>query len=374
MSDQVCIRCVMDTTDPGISFDENGICSHCARAEGLLAPIRLSQDESARRLDAMASQIRRRAGNREYNCILGLSGGVDSSYTAYIAHKMGLKPLAVHFDNGWNSEVAVSNIKSIVSKLGFDLVTYVINWDEFRDIQRAFIKASVVDIEMITDHAIMAAMYSIARKHNISVILSGQNYATEHCMPKAWIWNKQDLVNLRAIHDKFGEVRLTTFPMLSTWKYLVYRRILFDYVLPLNALNYRKTEAMAIMERELGWRYYGGKHYESVFTKFYQAYILPTKFNIDKRKPHLSALIRNGELTRTQALEELAKPLYSAEELSRDKEYVLKKLGFSESEFERMMAERPVSHDAFPNDRALVDRLMRFYSAIKKTGLVKGKR
>jgi hypothetical protein len=287
---------------------------------------------------------------------------------------MGLRPLAVHFDNGWNSEVAVSNIKSIVGKLGFDLVTYVINWEEFRDIQRAFIKASVVDIEMITDHAIMAAMYAIARKHGIRVILSGQNHATEHCMPKAWIWNKQDLVNLRAIHDKFGEVRLKTFPTLPTWKYLVYRRILFDYVLPLNAVNYRKTEAMAVMERELGWRYYGGKHYESVFTKFYQAYILPTKFNIDKRKPHLSALIRNGELTRSQALEELARPLYPAEELSRDKEYVLKKLGFSESEFEQIMAESPVSHNAFPSDRALVDKLMRLYLTIKKTGLVQGKR
>ncbi len=362
----------MDTTDPGITFDADGVCSHCQRAKALLASVRFSPEESARRLTAIAAHIRSKGSGSEYDAVLGLSGGVDSSYTAYVAHKMGLRVLAVHFDNGWNSEIAVSNIKNIVRTLKFDLETYVIDWEEFRDIQRAFIKASVVDIEMVTDHAITAAMCRIARQHRIRFVLSGQNYATEHCMPKAWIWNKQDLTNLRAIHRKFGEVPLRTFPMMPTWKYLVFRRLFFEYVVPLNSMNYRKTEAMEFLQRELGWRYYGGKHYESIFTKFYQAYILPRKFNIDKRKAHLSALIRNGELSRPEALAEMEKPLYAPDELARDKEYVLKKLGFSEAEFDRIMAEPPRPHDALPTDRKLVARLMALYMRLKTAGLMKG--
>ena len=360
----------MDTTDPTITFDAQGVCSHCHRAEELLAAVRFEEAESQRRLEGITRRIKDRANGREYDSIIGLSGGVDSSYTAYVAHKLGLRPLAVHFDNGWNSEIAVSNIKNIVKHLGFDLVTYVINWEEFRDIQRAFFRASVVDIEMITDHAIMAVMFGLARKHHIHFILSGSNNATEHCMPKAWIWSKQDLRNLKAIHARFGELPLKTFPTLSTLKHLVWRRMFFEYVPLLNNLNYHKLEAMGIMQQEIGWRDYGGKHFESVFTKFYQAYILPVKFNIDKRKPHLSALIRNDEINREEALAQLELGPYDPAELARDKEFVIKKLGFSESEFDAMMREKPVPHSAYPSDRGRVRRLMGLYLRLNAMGLV----
>jgi N-acetyl sugar amidotransferase len=361
----------MDESDVEIRFDAQGVCSHCQVAEGMLSAVRFSPEESERRLSQMATAIKAVGKGRAYDVVLGLSGGVDSSYTAYIAHKMGLRPLAVHFDNGWNTEIAVSNIKNVVKTLGFDLETYVIDWPEFRDIQRAFIKASVVDIEMVTDHAIVAATVRIARRHDIRYILSGQNRATEHCMPKSWIWNKQDLANLKDIHSKHGERPLKTFPTMSTWKYLVYRRLFFDIVQPLNNLNYRKTDAMALLAREVGWRDYGGKHYESLFTKFYQAYILPEKFGIDKRKAHLSALVRNGEIDRDAAVRDLAKPLYQASDFANDKAYVLKKLGFSEGEFDVIMATPPRSHTQFKSDRAFVAKLMSVYAKIKDLGLMK---
>jgi N-acetyl sugar amidotransferase len=364
----------MDTTDPDILFDEHGVCTHCHKAEWLLSAVRFSEEESRRRLEAIADKIKKQTEGKDYSCIVGLSGGVDSSYAAYVAHGMGLRILAVHFDNGWNSEIAVSNIKNIVKTFELDLITYVINWEEFRDIQRAFIKASVVDIEMITDHAIMAAMYRIAKEHGIRYILSGQNYATEHCMPKAWIWNKQDLRNLKAIHRQYGETPLKTFPVLSTWRYLIYRRIFFEYVLPLNNLNYRKFEAMEILKRELNWREYGAKHFESLFTKFYQAYILPVKFGIDKRKAHLSALVRNGELTRDQAVQELSKPYYDPKELKQDKDYVFKKLGFSEGEFDSLMKQQAIPHDHYGSDHSLVSRMLGIYETFKEWGVVKARR
>jgi hypothetical protein len=281
---------------------------------------------------------------------------VDSSYVALLAARHSLRTLLVHFDNGWNSAVAVENIRGIVDGLGFDLETYVIDWEEFRDLQRSFFQASVVDIEMLTDHAITAAMFSIARKRGIRYILSGVNLATESGLPQAWYWNKQDLRNIKAIHKRFGGVKLNSFPTLSTWRWIVQRHLRrFVFVEILNMVNYRKLEAMAQLTSELGWRYYGGKHYESVFTKFYQAYVLPTKFGIDKRKAHLSSLVRNGELRRDEALAELAKPLYDPAELRQEKEYVLKKLDFSEQEFERIMALPVRSHLDYPSDRWLID-------------------
>lgn len=370
---QICTRCVMDTTDPEIVFDNQGVCSNCHRAAGLLSKVQLSEEESQRRLSVWKNKIQKHGRNSKYDCIIGLSGGVDSSYTALMASRLGLRPLAVHFDNGWNTEIAVHNIKMIVGVLGFNLETYVINWEEFQDLQRAYFKASVVDIEALTDHAITAAMFRLARKHRIRYILSGSNTATEHCMPKTWIWNKQDLVNIRAIHRLFGERRLRTFPMLSTWKYLVYRRTFFEFVTVLNDVNYRKLKAMEELKEELGWKEYGGKHYESLFTRFYQAHILPRKFGIDKRRAHLSSLIRNGEITRDQALAELEKPLYEPFELERDMEYVLKKLGFSKDEFEEIMRNDPVPHSHYPSDRTFVERLLRFYGVFLGRGLLTSK-
>jgi N-acetyl sugar amidotransferase len=365
---RTCVRCVMDTSDPGIDFDAAGVCRYCRHADLILPAMRFSPEESRQRLEALARRISRSSEGREYDSVIGLSGGVDSSYTAYVAHKAGLRPLAVHFDNGWDSELAVGNIQRIIEACGFDLVTYVIDWAEFRDLQRAFLKASVIDIEILTDHAIFAAMLNIAREHGIRYVLSGSNVATEHGLPDAWVWNKQDWTNIRAIHAMYGSVPLRSFPHLSTARWMLIRLLGRDIevVEPLNLIRYRRDEAAAELEREFGWRDYGGKHHESLFTKFYQGYILPTKFGVDKRRVHLSDRIRNGELTREEALAILAAPLYPPQELARERDYVLMKLGFSDEEFAAIMAAPPRSHADFASDRRWRDPLRALYRPLKR--------
>jgi N-acetyl sugar amidotransferase len=349
----------MDTSDAEIEFDESGVCNHCRRAEKLESRYTFTAEESTARISKLAEEIRSAGRGRAYDSILGVSGGIDSSYVAYLAGQMGLRPLTVHFDNGWNSEIAVSNIKNIVHKLGFDLHTEVIDWEEFRDLQRAFLKASVIDIEMISDHAIFASMYLLARRHGIKYVLSGTNFRTEHTMPRSWYWRKQDLVNLKAIHRKFGEVPLRTFPTLTTWRFQASRKLGWGqkYAEPLNNINYVRREAMNTLTREFGWRYYGGKHYESVFTKFYQAYVLPVKFGVDKRRAHFSDLVHNGEMSRNEALEQLKSPAYDDKSLKADTAYVLKKLGFSNQEFAALMSETPRPHLDFASDQRLVDAM-----------------
>lgn len=368
---QVCKSCVMDTTDPDIRFDDEGVCNHCRTIAADLAALDVEPAEQQRRLDALAVRIRRASTGRPYDVVVGLSGGVDSSFVGVLAHDMGLRVLAVHFDNGWDAEVAVANIHAIVGAFGFDLETYVIDWPEFRDLQRSFLRAGVVDIEMLTDHAILAAMFECARKHDVGFVLSGDNVATEHGMPPSWVWNKTDLVNIKAIQKRFGSVGLKSFPnkglLKNTWRRKLNKS--FELIEIFNLIGYKKHAALERLKQETGWQAYGGKHHESTFTKFYQAYILPTKFGIDKRKVHLSALIRNGEISRTEALKELQQPLYDDDALRRDKAYVLKKLGFSEDEFDSMMAEAPVPHEHYPTDLVLRGVLKGAQSNLRRFGL-----
>ncbi|UYQ92423.1 N-acetyl sugar amidotransferase [Chitinophaga horti] len=347
---QQCTKCVMDTTDPDIRFDAQGVCNYCLEAAIVLPKMKFTAEQEQENLAKIKQMVHSDAN--KYDCVIGLSGGVDSSYVALLAHKLGLKALCVHFDNGWNSEIAVSNIKKIVQKCNYDLATYVIDWPEFKDLQRSFFKAGVVDIEMLTDHAIMATMFQLRKKYKLKYILSGSNYVTEHGMPLKWIWRKQDLTNIRDIQSKFGTKKIKNFPTMNSVKFQLSK--LFGlggtYIEILNGVNYSKVDAMEALKREFGWEYYGGKHYESVFTKFYQAYILPTKFKFDKRKVHLSAQIRNGEITRDEALQELAKDIYDPIQLKNDRQYVLKKLGFSEEEFGAMMAAPPKQHLDYASD------------------------
>lgn len=347
----------MDTSDATITFDGDGICSHCRTAVLELKAVTWVGDASARAIDAAATEVRRARG-KDYDCVIGLSGGVDSSYLAYLAKSMDLRPLAVHFDNGWNSELAVENIHRIVDGCGFDLHTYVIDWKEFRDLQRAFLLASVVDIELLTDHAISAAMARIAAENDVRFVLSGYNVATEHGMPRTWFWDKSDWTNIRAIHERFGRVPLRTFPHQSRVRRRV-RQVLGREprtVEFLNLMNYRRNDAADTLKREFGWREYGSKHHESTFTRFYQSYILPTKFGIDKRLPHLSAQIRNREITREEALKQVAMPAYATpQELVIERDFVLKKLGFTDAEFNAVMATAPRPHDDYPSDKRLLD-------------------
>lgn len=347
---QICSVTVMDTTDPDITFDENGV-SHYVSAFREFQITLPSREDRDRLLQTTLSEIKRLGRGKLYDCVLGLSGGVDSSYMAWMAKEWGLRPLVVHFDNGWNSELAVRNIEEIVTRLGFDLETLVMDWDEFRDLQRAYFLASVVDIEVTTDQLIQGALYKLAARNGISSILSGTNWATEWLMPRTWNYRKQDLVNLRAIHRQFGKVPLRHSALygLRHQAWYTYVRGIRSHAL-LDLIDYNKADAKRLLIDELGWRDYGGKHYESVFTRFYQGYLLPRKFGVDKRKAHLSNLILTGEISRDAALAELQLPTYDEGLQEEDRAYVAKKLQFSPEEFDAILSAVPISHELYGTD------------------------
>jgi N-acetyl sugar amidotransferase len=355
---QQCSISVMDTiADPDINFDENGISNYYHEFKKGEIEYTLQGIEGEKRVDEIIQKIKAAGKDKPYDCIVGLSGGVDSSYIVYLAKQYGLRPLVVHFDNGWNSELAVKNIESMVSKLGFDLYTLVVNWDEFKDIQLAYLKASVIDIEVVTDHAITGTIARLCKKHGIKYSLSGSNVVTEFIMPKSWIFNKSDHVNLKAIHKAFGLLPLKTYPIFNTYlkKYLS-KYLTLESISLLNYLPYNKDAVKNLITKELGWRDYGGKHYESIFTKFYQAYILPTKFGVDKRKAHLSNLILSGQITKQEALEELAKPLYEPADFKKDYEFVLKKFGLTDVEFQNLMKLPVKKHTDFEIETSIFKR------------------
>jgi N-acetyl sugar amidotransferase len=319
----------------------------------MLDRVRPSPAQAEKQMRQLADRVKHAGRGRAYDCVVGLSGGVDSSFTALLAHRYGLRTLAVHFDNGWNSELAVENIQRIVEALDLDLETYVVDWAEFRDLQRAFLRASVIDFELPTDNAILATMLRAARQHGVKFVFMGTNIATEHGLPSAWTWLKLDWTNIKAIHKAYGSVPLKTFPHAGTIEWGMVRVLGMGMIVarPLNLIDYRREEAAGQLKDELGWREYGGKHHESLITKFYQGYILPTKFGVDKRRSHLSDQIRNGEISREAALAEVARPAYQPDELSRERDYVLKKLGFTSEEFGAIMATPPRPHTDFASDQ-----------------------
>ncbi|WGM40044.1 N-acetyl sugar amidotransferase [Caulobacter sp. NIBR1757] len=362
---QVCTRTVMDTTDPDITFDDAGVSNYWHEYQAFKAalPTREARDAT---LATTLEAIKRSGRGKRYDCVLGLSGGVDSSYLAYVAKQHGLRPLVMHFDNGWNSELAVSNIEKLVSGLGYDLETFVMDWEEFRDVQRAYFKASVLDLEVPTDHMIMGALYRIAARKGIKYVLSGTNSATEWLLPKAWYYRKLDLVNLKAIHKRFGDRPLRKLPSLGLWQQVYFDRVRrISSAALLELVDYDKSAATRLLATDFGWRDYGGKHHESVFTRFYQGYILPKKFGIDKRKAHLSSLILSGQITREQALAELQQPPYDERLQEQDKQYVAKKLGFSGPEFEAVLTQPNHAHEDYGTD---LDQRRLYFKALKTFG------
>ncbi len=341
----VCKNCILDSNDdPGLQLDENGVCNHCHYYYNEAKYYLKQGVEGEKLLAETVTAIKQYGSNRQYDCLIGLSGGVDSSYVAYKAKELGLRALCVHFDNGWNSEQAVMNIHHIVNKLGFDLSTYVINWDEFKDLQLAYLKASVIDIEVLTDHAIYGTMFKIAKDNDIKYVLGGHNVTTEGVLPYHWTFNKKDYINIKAIHKLHGSLQLKTYPFLDRKMKKFIKESGVEFINYLNWMPYVKDEVKELLKKELNWQDYGGKHYESIWTRFYQGYILPVKFGVDKRKAHLSSLICSGQMTRTQALEEMKKSPYDDALLKVDKEYVLKKLGLSENEFNQIMSQPVHSH------------------------------
>lgn len=355
-----CSVTVMDNiADPDIRFDEKGICNYYYEYKEAEKNGVLKGAAGEAKIEELAAKIKAAGKGKPYDCLIGLSGGVDSTYVALLVKRLGLRPLAVHLDNGWNSELAVKNVENIITRLGFDLYTLVVNWEEFKDIQLAYLRASVVDIEVVSDHAIFSTMYKLAKEKDIGYIISGTNIVTEHIMPPSWLYQKMDFANLKDIHNRYGKLKLKTYPSFDFKKYVYYTGAL--KLTPISILNYvpyNKKEIKEVIKKELDWRDYGGKHYESIFTKFYQAYILPEKFHIDKRKSHLSTLICSGQITKEDALKELEQPIYPPADLASDKEYVLKKLGLTPQEFADIMAMPPRRHQEFKTDKVLKEKYM----------------
>ncbi len=364
---RMCNRCILDTNDdPEITFNTEGVCNHCMQYTSLAAKYNYKNGEGERKLDEIVQTIKKQGKGKPYDCIMGLSGGVDSTYLAYHVKRLGLRPLVVHFDNGWNSEIAVNNIENILKKLGFDLYTYVVDWKEFRDLQLSYIKASVIDWEIPSDHGFFAILFHLAARHNIRHILSGHNIATEAILPKYMRWSKMDVANILDIHRKYGTMKLKTFPMLGFFRYAYYLLVKkIELVNILNYLPYNRKEIKELIHRELEWKDYGGKHYESIFTRFYQGYVLPEKFGVDKRKAHLSNMIMSGQISREEALSEIQKPPYDPAQLKIDMEYVIKKLGLTPQEFRKYMEQPAKSHlDYVSYETGLYRRHERFFSLI----------
>jgi N-acetyl sugar amidotransferase len=345
-----CSLTVLDNSIPGVEFDENGVSNLARQAQWRLQNEVFRGPDGQIKLDAWIRRIKDEGRGRAYDCIIGLSGGVDSSYVAKKVVEYGLRPLAIHLDNGWNSEVAVGNIERIVRKLNIDLYTHVVDWAEIRDLQRAYIKASLLDLECVSDHAINTVLFSLAKKFGIKHVIHGGNVATESILPTAWGYDKRDGVNVGAVHKRFGEITLKTYPIMSPIQLFYYLFIRKISAFPiLNYIDFNKSKAVKELQSELGWVPYPRKHGENRFTRFFQEIYLPKKFGIDKRQAHFSSLIVAGEMTREVALDELSKPLYSYDDELDEIEFVAKKLKFSTSELLALIEAPPKRHKDFSN-------------------------
>lgn len=357
---RVCTRCIMDTTDPDITFDAAGVCNHCHRYDRVAAQRLIPLDQRSEKLKALVGEIKTAGAGKDYDCVIGVSGGVDSTYVAWLVKELGLRPLAVHLDNGWNSELAVANIEKTLKVLGIDLYTHVMDWEEFRDLQVSFLKAATPDGEVPTDHAIFALLYELASKHGLKHVITGTNVVSEAILPEKWGYGYFDWTYVKDVHRRFGTSGLSTYPhfsLLRLFYYVFIRRIRMVSIL--NHIDYDKKQAMDVLQNKLGWVYYGGKHYESIYTRFYQAYLLPKKFNIDKRKAHYSNLILSGQMSRDEAVQAMALPVYPAELLEEDREYAIKKLELSPAEFDAIIASPNKTFLDYRTSHALFEKAKR---------------
>lgn len=326
----------MDTSDSGIVFDARGWCDYCNNYHAHIVPHWHTDERGEREIGAVVERIKRARAGHDHDCLIGLSGGVDSSYVTYLAKaKFGLRPLLYHVDAGWNSQLAVNNIEKLVDGLGLDLYTEVVDWPEMRDLQLAFFKAQVPHLDTPQDHAFFAGLHNFAAKHGVKYILTGANYSTE-CVrePLEWHYHASDLRQLKDIHRRFGSRPLKNFPLTDVLKFKVYDRFVkgVQVVKPLNYVPYLKEQAMQELIDKFGWQRYAHKHYESRFTRFYEGYWLPSKFGYDKRRAHFSSLILTGQLSRDEALAKIAQPAYDEATLAQDFEYVATKLGLTVAE------------------------------------------
>ena len=365
---RVCSFCVMDTSSPAMEFDSAGRCNCCRDALARLPNEWWPGAEGQRRMKTMVQTLKAAGQGKPYDVMIGLSGGIDSAYLAHVAvRQLGLRVLAVHVDGGWNSEPAVRNIESIVRQLDIDLHTCVVEWREMKDLQVAFLKASVMNQDMPQDHAFFATLYRTAAKFDLHHFLSGVNYASENVVPR-WGFPSMDGKHLKALHRRFGSDPLTSYPIMPLTEFIWLTRVrkLLTVHRPLNYLAYDKEAARLELTRLYGWRDYGGKHCESRFTKFYQEIYLPRKFGFDKRRLHLSSLIVSGQLTRDAALTELAQPITAPGQARRDLKFVAKKLGLSATELDALIDGPAVNHLDYPNQMGLHRRLTALKNLLRR--------
>jgi len=363
----------MDTTATDITFDSYGVCNYCteylSRGTDLMVPPGSSRDIA---FGELVAQVKKAGSAKPYDCVMGVSGGVDSSYALVLAVRAGLRPLAVHMDNGWNSELAQNNIENLIRGLNVDLYTYVIDWNEYRGLMQAFFDADVIDIELLYDNAMLAVNYRQARKIGTPYILAGTNFATEGMrMPSTWNWFKFDKKNIRRLGKKLGGIRLKSFPAVGVVDLLRYRFLhRISWVSFLDFTNYSKAEALESLQAEFAYKPYPYKHYESVFTRFYQGYLLPEKFGVDKRRIHLSTLIMSGEMTREEALANLdLSPYLMAEDLVRDKKYFLKKMNWTEQQLRDYLTRPEVAHEKYGSEKWQKDLALNMKNLVgNKTG------
>lgn len=360
----------MDESATDIRFDANGICNYCTeflqRSGGLI-----HEDATLRqtRLDNFNFRVKAAGKGKRYDCVIGVSGGVDSSWALVQAVRLGLRPLAVHMDNGWNSELAQNNIANLVQKLNVDLYTHVIDWPEYRALMQAFFDANVVDVELLYDNAMLKVNYQQAAAHGVKFILAGTNEATEGMrIPSTWNWFKLDKKNIMSIASKFSNVKVKTFPSIGVGSYLYYeylRRV--KWLSFLDFFPYNKSDVLDQLERDFGYKRYPYKHYESIFTRFYQGYILPRKFGVDKRRVHLSTLVAAGQMTREAAIENLRSPPYASEtELAQDIQYFLKKMQWTRARLDAYVAQPETSHSHYASEKGVwngLNQAMQFVPA-----------
>ena len=365
---RICSKTVMDTSDSRIVFDQDGVCDHVLDFYNNVLPNWHTDEQGKRELAAIVEKIKVDGGKRDFDCILGLSGGVDSSYMLHVAVKeFGLRPLVFHVDGGWNSELAVHNIQVMIDKLGLDLFTEVINWEEMRDFQLAWFKSGVPHIDIAQDHAFIATLYKFADKYNIKYILNGGNISTE-CVrnPMEFLYYGTDMVHIHDIIRRFGTVEMKTYPFSSVFRHKFYLRWIrgIKVVRPLNFRPYIKSTALELLEREYGWKPYPQKHFESRFTRFYESYWLPERFGFDTRRVQFSSLILTGQMTRNEAIAKLANPSYDPATIDQEFEYIATKLGISVDELNSYFTMDRKFYWDFRNQEGLFNFGAKFLKAV----------
>lgn len=346
---RICVNCVMDTTDPLINFDEHGVCNHCRDAKKIGEKIWFPNEIGKEKLDSIIRRIKENGRNKKYDAIVGISGGVDSSYIVYKAKEWGLRLLALHVDGGWNNQVAEDNVRAVCEYAKVDLKIIKLNWETMRKMQLAFLKSAVPNQDIPQDHAFFSILYSYAVENDIQYVLNGSNWATENILPRSWGYNAMDGKHVRDIYNKHSDGSPIDFPYINVYKMKIYYPYIkkMKIVKPLNLMPYNKEKAIEELQTNTNWQYYGGKHYESSWTKFFQSYYLPTVFNIDKRRAHLSSLIVSEQNTREEAIKELEKPPYNIETIEEEKKEIANKLEISMDELNKLLNIEPKRHEDY---------------------------